>query len=276
MSLSAADQRMKVVEAICSIEGKNTFSQSTRYRLRVDSGYGDSASTIQYVYRKALNINIGTYIVAQYTSRLGIDVDEANPRRYLPDESMLLPGDLLFFKSKQKNNPYGVGHVEMYVGDNTLLGHVYGKGPTRKNLTAFCKSREAAGKGYLKARRFILSDILDHVGEELVGRLQDVLNTVGLKDQNHASLIVDHLGGPLTLSACPILRKGKDNPVVAVMQEGLLKLGYHRWGMLPNGYYGGDTIRAVKQFEKDHNLKVDGIFGKDDWRIWLGDRKSVV
>lgn len=270
MSLSVAEQRKKVVEVLYSIEGKNTFSQSTRYRLRVDSGYGDSASTIQYVYRKALNLNLGTYIVAQYTSRLGVDVDVADPRKYLPEEGNLLPGDLLFFKSKQKNNPYGVGHVEMYVGDHTLLGHVYGKGPTRKDLTAFCKSREAAGKGYLKARRFILADVLDEVSKELIGRLQDVLNTVGLRDQNRMSLVVDEKGGPMTLSACPILRKGKDNPVVAVMQEGLIELGYQVEAMGPNGYYGGDTIRAVRQFEKDHNLKLDGIFGKDDWKIWLG------
>lgn len=270
MSLSAAEQRKRVVETMKSLEDKNTFSQSTRYRLRVDNGYGDSASTIQYVYRTALNMNLGTYIVAQYTSRLGVDVEEATETNYLPEENKLLPGDLLFFKSKEKNNPYGVSHVEMYLGNNLLMGHAYGKGPTIKNMMLFCKSREAAGKGFLKARRFILFDILDQVSEELVGRLQFVLNTAGLRDRNRNSLIVDHTPGPLTLSACPILRKGKDNPIVAVMQEGLLQLGYRLEGSGANGFYGNETIRAVKEFERDHNLKTDGIFETDDWKVWLG------
>lgn len=148
--------------------------------MRVASGYGDSSSTVQYVYRKALNLNLGTYIVAQYTSRLGIDVDEAMNTSDSPDESRLDPGDLLFFKSKERTNPYHVGHVAMYLGDNTLMGHVYGKGPNQKNMIAFCKSRDAAGKGYLKARRFILNDILDEVSTELIQRLQIVLNTTGL------------------------------------------------------------------------------------------------
>lgn len=270
MSLSAAEQRKRVVETMKALEEKNTFSQSTRYRLRVENGYGDSASTIQYVYRTALNVNLGSYIVAQYTSRLGIDVEEAIAANDLPEENKLLPGDLLFFKSKEKTNPYGVAHVEMYLGDNLLMGHAYGKGPTMKNMMLFCKSRDAAGKGLLKVRRFILSDILDQVSEEVVGRLQFVINTAGLKDRNRKPLIVDHTPGPLTLSACPILRKGKDNPIVAVMQEGLIQLGYQLDGSGANGFYGDETIRAVREFEKNHNLRIDGIFGTDNWKRWLG------
>lgn len=270
MSLSAAEQRIRVVETMKSLEEKNTFSQSTRYRLRVENGYGDSTSTIQYVYRKALNVNVGTYIVAQYTSKLGIDVEGATSVNNLPEETKLLPGDLLFFQSKEKNNPYGVSHVEMYLGDNLLMGHAYGRGPTIKNMMIFCKSRDAAGKGFLKARRFILHDILDQVSEEVVGRLQFVLNTAGLKDRNRNNLIVDHTPGPLTLSACPILRKEKDNPIVAVMQEGLLQLGYQLEGSGANGFYGDETIRAVREFERDHNLRIDGIFGIDNWKVWLG------
>lgn len=270
MNLSAAEQRIKVVERMKSLEGKNTFSQSTRYRLRVSHGYGDSASTVQYVYQDVLNINIGTYIVSQYSSNLGVDVDMSDKRKYIPDETKLLPGDLLFFRSKDAVNPFGVGHVEMYLGENRLIGHVYGKGPTVKNMTAFCKSRDAAGKGYLKARRFIFHDITNQVTEELIRELQSVLNAAGLKDSRHQKLIVDSIAGPVTLSACPILRKAKENPVVAVMQEGLIQMGYHIGTVGANGLYGGDTIRAVKEFEKDHKLKIDGIFGKDDWKVWLG------
>ena len=270
MSLSAAEQRVKVVETLKSLEEKNKFSQSTRYRLRVNNGYSDSTSVIQYVYREALGMNIGTYIVSQYTSRLGIDVDVATNTRCYPEELKLLPGDLLFFRSKQKTNPYDVAHVEMYIGDNLIMGHVYGQGPTIKNMMAFCKSRDAAGKGYIKARRFILYDILDKVSEELIARLQFVLNITGIKDENHNLLAQDGVPSSFTLSACPILRKGKDNPIVAVMQEGLISLGYQVGTSGANGFFGEQTLHAVKAFQKNHNLRRDGIFGKEEWKIWLG------
>lgn len=269
MSLSAAEQRIKVVETMLLLEEKNKFSQSTRYRMRVDSGYSDSTSVIQYAYRIALGINIGTYIVSQYTSRIGIDVDIASTTQSFPEEAKLLPGDLLFFRGKQKTNPYDVTHVEMYLGDNKIIGHVKGKGPNIKSMIGFCKSRDAAGKGYLKARRFILYDILDQVDQELILRLQNQLNVVGLKDGNHNKLIEDGIAGIQTLSACPMLRKGKENPIVAVMQEGLIQLGYQIGAMGANGLYDEQTMKAVKHFEKDHHLKCSGIFGEEEWKVWL-------
>lgn len=275
MSLTVDEQRNKVVETILMLEEKNTFSQSLRYRMRVDQGYGDNVSTIQYVYRKALNINLGTYIVAQYTSNLGMDLEVANEKHKIPDLKRLEKGDLLFFRSKEKTNPYQVGHVEMYLGNNEIIGHVKGKGPTRKDMIAFCKSRNAAGKGFLKARRFILHDILDQVTRELIGRLQQELNTVGLKDQNRNLLKVDQVAGELTLSACPILRRGKENSIVAIMQEGLSQLGYDIGANGANGLFDAETTKAVKAFQKANGLKQDGIFARQEWSKWLDIGKRI-
>ena len=219
MSLSAAEQRNKVVQLMMSLNGKNTYSQSSRYRLRVDSGYGDGSSTVQYVYKKVTGMDPGSYTVAQINSKWGVDVDVATDGRYAPDEKKLCPGDLLFFRGTDTSRPYSVGHVEMYIGDGKIMGHGYGKGPTVKTMVAYCKSKNAQGRGYIKARRFIQRDINDKVSSQLIGRLQVALNAEGYRDKNKKKLVVDKKAGTLTLSACPMLQKGKSSSIVSLCKR---------------------------------------------------------
>lgn len=58
------------------------------------------------------------------------------------------------------------------------------------------------------------------------------------------------------------LRKGSRGAKVKELQENLQKLGYDigRWGA--DGDFGNDTYLAVRKFQEDHNLEVDGIVGK--------------
>ena len=56
------------------------------------------------------------------------------------------------------------------------------------------------------------------------------------------------------------LSRGKSGTDVFLVQMRLAELGYYR-GTITGGYYGG-TIEAVKAFQKDHGLKVDGAAGK--------------
>ena len=46
------------------------------------------------------------------------------------------------------------------------------------------------------------------------------------------------------------------------MQAGLLKLKYDLGKYGADGDFGKVTETAVKQFQKDNNLEIDGIFGK--------------
>ena len=54
---------------------------------------------------------------------------------------------------------------------------------------------------------------------------------------------------------------GKYYLPVKRIQSDLYDLGYTDVGT-PDGYYGKNTETAVKAFQKDNNLTVDGIFGK--------------
>ena len=42
-----------------------------------------------------------------------------------------------------------------------------------------------------------------------------------------------------------------------------------------DGTFGKQTLAAVKQFQKDCGIKVDGIVGKDTWGKLLKEAESI-
>ncbi|AIW03428.1 endolysin [Bacillus phage Moonbeam] len=60
-----------------------------------------------------------------------------------------------------------------------------------------------------------------------------------------------------------IFRKGDSGSEVKALQEKLIKLGYKLPKFGADGQYGDEMIAAVKAFQKDNGLAVDGITGKD-------------
>jgi murein L,D-transpeptidase YcbB/YkuD len=66
----------------------------------------------------------------------------------------------------------------------------------------------------------------------------------------------------------PPLRYGASNEGVAAMQRGFIDLGYPmpmstgNDSKAPDGIYGQETGRVLKQFQRDNNLIADGIAGK--------------
>jgi len=63
----------------------------------------------------------------------------------------------------------------------------------------------------------------------------------------------------------PTLKKGDKGVYVTLAQTELLNQGYDlgKWGV--DGSFGTATEKAVKTFQLDNNLTVDGIIGKDTW-----------
>ena len=84
----------------------------------------------------------------------------------IPDESKMKLGDCLYFRGNDSSRTKGVGHVEMFIGDNQLFGHGSGKGGTIKNMKSYCKSRyntksksaELKNRGLICVIRFIEDD----------------------------------------------------------------------------------------------------------------------
>lgn len=67
---------------------------------------------------------------------------------------------------------------------------------------------------------------------------------------------------PVTL---PTLRKGSKGEYVTMLQTLLTQQGYDLAPYGADGSFGAKTETAVKQFQKDHGLKVDGICGSATW-----------
>jgi len=69
-----------------------------------------------------------------------------------------------------------------------------------------------------------------------------------------------------------LLKKGSKGEFVQLMQEMLKKLGYD---ISTDGAFGPGTEKAVFEFQKKNNLKVDGIVGSKTW-IMMQEQSSKV
>lgn len=64
----------------------------------------------------------------------------------------------------------------------------------------------------------------------------------------------------------PTLRKGSTNRVyITLMQSELIQKGYSCGASGADGIFGDNTLAAVKAFQKDYGLTVDGICGPKTW-----------
>ena len=74
----------------------------------------------------------------------------------------------------------------------------------------------------------------------------------------------------------PTLRKGDKGDAVRYLQTLLLDRGYDlgKWGA--DGDFGNATEKAVKQFQKDWDLKQDGVVGKDTWSMLLSTPEKPI
>lgn len=132
-----------LVEKMKSREGKNSYTQSEK-RDQVAEGYSDCSSLTRWVYQEVLGIDIGEDTVEQIVSPC-LETVEVPIRDGVPEKSALRPGDLLFFRGQdcERKAAYYVGHVEMYEGNGTCIGHGEGMGPVRKELASYCRQRQA-------------------------------------------------------------------------------------------------------------------------------------
>ena len=64
----------------------------------------------------------------------------------------------------------------------------------------------------------------------------------------------------------PTLRKGNTGEYVTLLQTKLMNAGYDLGAYGVDGDFGSATLAAVKKFQKDHGLTVDGVVGANTWK----------
>lgn len=98
-----------------------------------------------------------------------------------------------------------------------------------------------------------------------VSELQSECNKQGFSNQT-----VDGIPGPNTLNGCPMLKKGSRGNITKIVQNRLISLGYSCGSYGADGVNGADTQAAIKAFQRDKGLAVDGIVGRNTWTKLLG------
>lgn len=239
--MTIEEARRESVELMKSRKGLNEYTNDSERKYffgypdntpwnTTQKGFSDCSSACRAAIRAASGIDIGHNTDAQIRNRdRGLIVDETSG---MPDEEKLLPGDCLYFKGN-RYHVLEVGHVEMYLGDGKLAGHGEAWGPKIKDMRDYCEKRKKAGKPYFMAIRWI------HEG--------------------------DFNPSDAEAAKKPTLRKGCSGEAVKELQMLLIGQDYGcgKWGA--DGEFGRDTEKAVKAFQAEHKLKVDGIVGPATW-----------
>lgn len=73
----------------------------------------------------------------------------------------------------------------------------------------------------------------------------------------------------------PTLKKGDKGSWVVLAQTELINKGYSCGKTGADGDFGKNTETAVKAFQKDHGLKVDGIIGEQTWNALDGAEPAI-
>ena len=147
------------------------------------------------------------------------------------DQGTLKPGTAVFVW-----NGSSYSHVGLYVGDGIVIeamGTLKGVTTTKVSAGKWTHWGELAGIDYVNAGQ----------NEQLT------INNEQLKQ----------------LTIPKTVRKGSKGDVVKEMQSILEKLGYDLGPCGVDGDFGRMTEKAVKAFQQDHGLKVDGIVGPKTW-----------
>lgn len=66
-----------------------------------------------------------------------------------------------------------------------------------------------------------------------------------------------------------VLEKGSEGEQVKTLQRLLVAMGYSVGSAGVDGDFGSDTLSAVKKYQKDKGLTVDGIVGTNTWNSLL-------
>lgn len=189
-------------------------------------------------FNQLTNMEIGIYT---YTSFLNeyIDVERFK--------------DFKLWEANYNNNPWNLPSNAF----TNRIGHQYTEKGTIGGVNGNCDVNEF-NEGVLNGnKQVVANNPVQAVTDNIYLQLQRELNVQGFTDKNGNKLIEDGIPGELTLSACPVVRKGASGNITTWIQL--------RCGASPDGIFGTDTENAVKWMQRKWNISDDGIVGPNTW-----------
>lgn len=102
----------------------------------------------------------------------------------------------------------------------------------------------------------------------LIRELQQEINSQGFGE-----VVVNGIAGQATINSAPICKQGERGGITKVIQQMLINIGYPVGSHGADGVFGDDTVTAIKAFQRDCHLVVDGIVGKETWEALFRNLK---
>ena len=180
------------------------------------------------------------------------------------DFSHLIAGEYLCMKGTKYN------HTGIYLGNGKVFEDTTGWGTNKAIISDINSKGERSYKGSKSLRwtyhgKLCYIDYTDQKHEKnQVEILQSKMN-----EQWNLKLAEDGIFGPLTRKACREHYLQKDNKYRIMnkwLQQRLIDKGFSVGKSGVDGYFGKDTRKAVKDFQKKFHLVIDGIVGENTYK----------
>ena len=232
-------------------QAENFFNQIKDYEndlvpmLDVEVNFGglnDYIARFIARFNQLTNMEIGIYT---YTSFLNEYIDVARFK------------DFKLWEANYNNNPWNLPSN----GFTNRIGHQYTEKGYINGVNGVCDVNEFNEGVFNGNKQVAINNPVQATTDNIYLQLQRELNAQGFKDKNGNKLIEDGIPGELTLSACPLVRKGASGNITTWIQL--------RCGATPDGIFGTDTENAVKWMQRKWNINDDGIVGPNTWRKLL-------
>lgn len=91
--------------------------------------------------------------------------------------------------------------------------------------------------------------------------------------QGFGNLYADGVAGDNTLDTAPTCKPKARGGITKIIQKMLINIGYPVGSYGADGVYGNGTETAVKALQKDCNLSIDGIVGRETWKALFRNLK---
>ena len=229
-------------------QAENFYSQIKDYEndlvpmLDVEVNFGglnDYIARFITRFQQLTNMEIGIYT---YTSFLNEYIDVARFK------------DFKLWEANYNNSPWNLPSN----GFTNRIGHQYTEKGTIQGVNGVCDVNEFNEGVFNGNKQVVVNNATTQATtDNIYLQLQRELNAQGFKDKNGNKLVEDGIPGELTLSACPVVRKGASGNITTWIQL--------RCGATPDGIFGTDTENAVKWMQRKWNINDDGIVGPNTW-----------
>ena len=165
---------------------------------------------------------------------------------------------LKLWEANYNNNPWNLPSNSFA----NRVGHQYTEKGHIDGVNGVCDVNEFNEGVFNGNKQVVANNPVQAVTDNIYLQLQRELNAQGFKDKNGNKLVEDGIPGELTLSACPLVRKGASGNITTWIQL--------RCGATPDGIFGTDTENAVKWMQRKWNINDDGVVGIMTWTKLLG------